>query len=165
MSLASVNTFLHLESKKDCGCEEEEEEEETLTIKAESITLYMSWEERLQTKRRTRGLTESDKKRVAASQHWRCADCLHLLDAAYQIDHIVPVAVGGTDAPSNLQALCLHCHVAKTTGSEQEKIVIFRQMQQECEGRHCAPCWHCGAVYSLFFPSHSCSPSIPKAFA
>ncbi len=33
---------------------------------------------------------------------------------ATQVDHIVPKARGGTDDPSNLQAICEDCHKAKT---------------------------------------------------
>ena len=33
---------------------------------------------------------------------------------ATQADHIIPRAMGGTDDPGNLQALCTHCHAVKT---------------------------------------------------
>jgi 5-methylcytosine-specific restriction protein A len=32
---------------------------------------------------------------------------------AEHVDHIMPVAAGGTDHPSNLQALCQSCNLAK----------------------------------------------------
>lgn len=34
--------------------------------------------------------------------------------AAKQVDHITPKANGGTDDPSNLEAICVRCHKAKT---------------------------------------------------
>ena len=42
----------------------------------------------------------------------QCRSCgLHPSET---VDHIVPRAIGGTDAPSNLQGLCLPCHRHKT---------------------------------------------------
>lgn len=34
--------------------------------------------------------------------------------AAQEVDHIVPLSQGGTDAPENLQSLCSDCHALKT---------------------------------------------------
>jgi phage FluMu protein Com len=61
-----------------------------------------------------RRVSEPVKKIVAARQNWRCADCDKLLSAAYQVDHRVALADGGTNAPSNLAALCPNCHALKT---------------------------------------------------
>jgi 5-methylcytosine-specific restriction protein A len=36
------------------------------------------------------------------------------ISPAAQVDHITPVAEGGTDADSNLQAICKACHDLKT---------------------------------------------------
>jgi 5-methylcytosine-specific restriction endonuclease McrA len=33
---------------------------------------------------------------------------------ATEVDHIVPLSRGGTDALENLQSLCAQCHEAKT---------------------------------------------------
>lgn len=45
-----------------------------------------------------------------------CQRCLGLsrYTQATEVDHIVPKASGGTDAPGNLQALCRPCHASKT---------------------------------------------------
>ncbi len=43
---------------------------------------------------------------------YRCYDCGQ--DGCTQVDHIVPVALGGTDDPENLAAMCDRCHVTKT---------------------------------------------------
>jgi len=34
---------------------------------------------------------------------------------ATEVDHIIPVFQGGTDHPSNLQATCRECHLAKSS--------------------------------------------------
>jgi len=48
-------------------------------------------------------------------QRDRCADCNCTFDTKdWEVDHIVPLALGGSDAMSNLQALCPRCHKAKT---------------------------------------------------
>lgn len=46
--------------------------------------------------------------------------------AAEVIDHIIPLAHGGTDADDNCQALCVECHDAKTRSDMgyREKPVI-----------------------------------------
>ncbi|MGF6877380.1 HNH endonuclease [Paraburkholderia sp. MM5477-R1] len=46
--------------------------------------------------------------------------------AAAEVDHIVPLFRGGTDAPGNLQSLCVPCHEAKTRDD-------FGQRQSGCD--------------------------------
>ena len=47
---------------------------------------------------------------------WLCQVCKaeDRIRAAEEVDHIVPRSLGGTDAMSNLQAICKPCHKAKT---------------------------------------------------
>ena len=45
------------------------------------------------------------------ARHRQCAWCSA---KATVTDHIVPRRVGGSNAPSNLQALCRRCHALKT---------------------------------------------------
>lgn len=59
-------------------------------------------------------LSQNVKKFVAANQKWSCNHCQHILDASYEIDHIIPVYQGGTNDIGNLQALCRNCHGKKT---------------------------------------------------
>lgn len=44
-----------------------------------------------------------------------------LVREAKEVDHIVPVVLGGTDDDSNLQSLCLPCHVAKTNVEQAQR--------------------------------------------
>lgn len=48
--------------------------------------------------------------------NWLCQPCLRegRTTPARECDHITPKAEGGTDAPENLQAICIPCHRAKT---------------------------------------------------
>lgn len=62
-------------------------------------------------KRNVTGLT---KKKVAASQQWKCGHCKATLDETYEVDHIKALFQGGTNDPDNLVALCPNCHRKKT---------------------------------------------------
>jgi hypothetical protein len=61
-----------------------------------------------------RKVSESTKKVVASNQQWTCFMCHRLLDYSYEIDHNVPLFLGGTNHISNLHALCRNCHGKKT---------------------------------------------------
>lgn len=60
--------------------------------------------------------------------HPLCVDCAsrHLTVAATDVDHILPLAQGGTHAAENLQSLCHSCHSRKTAaqslGWRKEKV-------------------------------------------
>ena len=46
----------------------------------------------------------------------QCEECkaLDRIRPAHEVDHIIPLAQGGTDFPSNLRAINHECHEAKT---------------------------------------------------
>lgn len=50
-----------------------------------------------------------------------CQPCMQQgrISPATQVDHIIPVAEGGTCADSNLQAICKACHDVKTQAEAQ----------------------------------------------
>ena len=53
-----------------------------------------------------------------------------------QVDHIIPLAEGGSDRPSNMIAICPNCHVAKTIGRNRGKIAReFKKIVEERERR------------------------------
>jgi len=54
------------------------------------------------------------KKKIAASQEWKCGSCAALLDETYEVDHKLALFQGGTNEPDNLVALCPNCHRHKT---------------------------------------------------
>jgi len=61
-----------------------------------------------------RNVTGLMKKKVAASQEWKCGNCNKTLDETYEVDHKLALFKGGSNAPENLVALCPHCHRKKT---------------------------------------------------
>ena len=104
---------------------------------------------------RQRRLGESTKKRVAASQEWRCATCTKILPATFQVDHVYPHALGGSDHPSNLEALCVECHATKSQ-VEQARIAHHKKLEKQCEiSSSYIPCWTCHRIVSTYFV-HNC---------
>ena len=61
-----------------------------------------------------RAVPHTDKLHVAAQQRWACASCKSTLNEFFELDHILPVALGGTNTTENLQALCPDCHRHKS---------------------------------------------------
>lgn len=53
-----------------------------------------------------------------------CRYCgAHAPDVPITVDHVVPTALGGTDAPSNLVAACKDCNAGKSASSPDAPIV------------------------------------------
>lgn len=53
-----------------------------------------------------------------------CRYCgVRVPDVVLTIDHVVPVALGGTDDPSNLVAACKDCNAGKTSSSPDASLV------------------------------------------
>lgn len=61
-----------------------------------------------------RSVNNTMKKVVASEQRWECGMCHNLLDASYEVDHIIPLYMGGSNNRNNLAALCRNCHGMKT---------------------------------------------------
>lgn len=61
-----------------------------------------------------RSVSEARKRAVAARQDWRCASCAEMLEATYEVDHVIELQDGGSNEMENLTALCRNCHGRKT---------------------------------------------------
>ena len=57
--------------------------------------------------------TKQDVQDVLNRQCWLCVYCRETLTLGYEVDHVEPLARGGTNHPSNLQALCRTCNRRK----------------------------------------------------
>lgn len=69
----------------------------------------------LTVKRITGRVLQSRNRRLLAREPL-CRACVEQckVTAAVQVDHIVPLHLGGSEDESNLQGLCLKCHDAKS---------------------------------------------------
>lgn len=65
-------------------------------------------------KPKQRSVSQLLKKQIAARQQWKCGHCLSILDASYEVDHVLALYKGGTNEDTNLVALCRNCHGKKT---------------------------------------------------
>lgn len=74
-----------------------------------------AWAGRSQNNRSVRPLTEDEKEYIRQRDWHVCRQCG---EPAKQVDHIIEVADGGTNDPSNLQLLCDSCHGTKTRMSQ-----------------------------------------------
>lgn len=54
-----------------------------------------------------------DVKRIYRLQRGKCACCSRTLAGGYHVDHVMPLALGGSNWPSNLQLLCKACNLSK----------------------------------------------------
>jgi ribosomal protein S27AE len=100
-------------------------------------------------------LSETIKKKVAASQSWNCAICKKQLSHTYQIDHKIPWHIIKSHEFSNLQALCPNCHAEKTANdlivslNNSKKFEIKTTLCTRC-GIFISPffnqCWKCSTV-------------------
>lgn len=61
-------------------------------------------------------LTTLGRAKFFLSKGGKCAACDAKCDRGWELDHIVPLALGGDDEPANWQVLCLPCHRAKSRG-------------------------------------------------
>lgn len=66
------------------------------------------------TKTTKRSVSETKKKYVASQQNWRCKHCTKQLPAWFEVDHVMKLEYGGSNAVENLEALCRDCHGRKT---------------------------------------------------
>lgn len=57
--------------------------------------------------------TSDDVFKMLKLQKHKCANCLTDISNAYHVDHIMPLALGGSNWPENLQCLCPTCNLKK----------------------------------------------------
>ena len=60
-----------------------------------------------------------------------CAGCYQKIDAGkvWDVDHILPVALGGTNETENLQILCKPCHQSKTMKHDIPNIAKTKRLK------------------------------------
>ena len=59
---------------------------------------------------------------IAAKQNFKCNVCKkQFSDDLWDIDHIIPIFLGGSNSDNNLQALCKKCHQSKSVMERRKK--------------------------------------------
>ena len=68
----------------------------------------------------------------------RCAACTLPIapGKGWDIDHIIPLALGGSDTPDNLQILCRSCHSTKTVKQDLPTIAKTERIRAKHTGSH-----------------------------
>lgn len=56
---------------------------------------------------------QSDIDQIYKRQHGHCVYCKAPLRKSFHVDHVVPIAKGGSNWPKNLQLLCRRCNCSK----------------------------------------------------
>ena len=54
-----------------------------------------------------------DIQNIGNSQKWKCINCKKIIKRKYHIDHIMPIALGGSNHAYNIQLLCPKCNLQK----------------------------------------------------
>ena len=85
---------------------------------AEKGMEYTAWVE-ARAKKKARSIPKATRREVFARDNYRCVQC----GAAEEltIDHIFPFALGGSNAPENLQVLCKACNFKKGNRLDKTK--------------------------------------------
>lgn len=68
----------------------------------------------LRDKKKRRRLTPRQRLTVIYNQRYKCSSCHELLKPWFEIDHIIPLHLGGKDSLENMNAKCVECHAQKT---------------------------------------------------
>jgi hypothetical protein len=100
---------------------------------------------------RRRRVSAFQRRLIRARQGGACDACAKPWEPIFQIDHIVPLRIGGSNRLANLHALCPDCH-ARKTAREPAMVRIVASFRPRLLY---ALCFLCGAVCSLFF-DHRC---------
>ena len=80
----------------------------------ESINISIKKNTNSTNNKHKRNVSETKKKYVASSQHWKCENCKNELDASFEVHHVTPLYLGGDNDVKNLVALCRNCHGKET---------------------------------------------------
>ena len=79
--------------------------------------------------------TKEERQRMLDDAGGCCASCNKEIKATFDIDHIIPLAEGGTNEPENLQVLCKPCHFEKTQTEHERGYIKLSQTESSFNSR------------------------------
>jgi 5-methylcytosine-specific restriction protein A len=89
----------------------------------------------LETKTPRHQATKEERLRMLDDADGCCASCKKEIKKAFDIDHIIPLAEGGTNEPENLQVLCKPCHFEKTQSEQERGYIKLSQTESSFNSR------------------------------
>lgn len=95
--------------------------------------------------------TQRQRIQYAARQKYHCKCCGRMLDADWDVDHVVPLAGGGSNDSSNIQVLCPGCHARKSRMQPEVMNMMMDKKQPNWSF-----CIECCTTYLSYFPRHRC---------
>jgi len=74
--------------------------------------------------KRRRSLSNMDRLNLFIKRHGQCAHCeMKIMPGKrWDVDHVIPIALGGSNNVENLQILCWSCHITKTAYEDIPRI-------------------------------------------
>ena len=72
------------------------------------------------------------RRRVLDRDGWRCRSCGKA--GRLEVHHVVPVEQGGTDAPINLQVLCVSCHLSTHSRPDPQRDAWTERVKNDLSG-------------------------------
>ncbi len=74
--------------------------------------------------KRRRSLSNMDRLNLFIQRHGQCAHCeMKIMPGKrWDVDHVIPIALGGSNNVENLQILCWSCHITKTAYEDIPRI-------------------------------------------
>lgn len=72
------------------------------------------WRRKAREKAATGEFSSDDLNRIFNSQKGKCIECKKGISGGYDVDHIMPLFLGGSNHPENIQLLCSKCNRRKS---------------------------------------------------
>jgi hypothetical protein len=87
--------------------------------RAKDNIIFVNKKEQFDETTNRRLFSEFEKQSIASANDYKCNVCrTDLVEREFQIDHIIPLAIGGKNSIDNLQPLCKNCHKRKTANEK-----------------------------------------------
>lgn len=88
--------------------------------RAKNKVIFVNKKDQFDETNKRKLFSEFEKQSIASANDYKCNNCRRdLVERDFQIDHKIPISVGGKNSVENLQPLCLSCHKRKSASEKQ----------------------------------------------